>query len=134
MKNCPNCGAPSPVHDTRDVPYVYKDQTLTIPAVSGHFCGACGEVTLDKDAVDRYSALVGAFQRSIDRDVVDPTFILAVRRRLKLDQREAGAIFGGGDNAFSRYENGKTQPPKSLVKLLRLLDRHPELLDEVRAA
>lgn len=36
-------------------------------------------------------------------------------------------------NAFSRYENGKTNPPLALVKLLKLLDRHPELLDEVRA-
>ena len=132
MKNCPNCGAPSPVHDTRDVPYMYKDQTTTIPDISGHFCGTCGEVTLDRGDVDRYSALVGAFERSVDRDLVDPTFILGVRRRLKLDQREAGVIFGGGANAFSRYENGKVRPPLSLVKLLRLLDRHPELLAEVR--
>ncbi len=27
-------------------------------------------------------------------------------------------IFGGGVNAFSRYENGKTKPPLALVKLL----------------
>jgi len=63
---------------------------------------------------------------------VDPIYILTVRRKLGLDQREAGAIFGGGDNAFSRYENGKTRPPVSTVKLLQLLERHPELLDEVR--
>jgi HTH-type transcriptional regulator / antitoxin MqsA len=36
-------------------------------------------------------------------------------------------------NAFSRYETGKTRPPLALVKLLKLLDRHPELLSEVRA-
>ena len=30
-------------------------------------------------------------------------------------------------NAFSRYENGKNKPPLSLVKLLKMLDRHPEL-------
>jgi len=41
-------------------------------------------------------------------------------------------IFGGGPNAFSRYENGKTRPPLSLVQLFKLLDRHPELLDEIR--
>ncbi len=41
---------------------------------------------------------------------------------------------GGGVNAFSRYENGKTKPPLALVKLFKLLDRHPELLNEVRAA
>jgi HTH-type transcriptional regulator/antitoxin MqsA len=47
---------------------------------------------------------------------------------------EAADIFGGGANAFSRYENGKTKPSLALVKLLELLDRHPELLEEVRAA
>jgi HTH-type transcriptional regulator/antitoxin MqsA len=47
------------------------------------------------------------------------------------DQRQAAAIFGGGPNAFSRYENGKTKPPVALVKLLMLLDRHPKLLNEV---
>jgi len=37
-------------------------------------------------------------------------------------------------NAFSRYENGKTKPPLALVELLRVLDRHPELLSEIRTA
>jgi Antitoxin component of bacterial toxin-antitoxin system, MqsA len=43
------------------------------------------------------------------------------------------ARFGVGVNAFSRYENGKTKPPLALVKLLKMLDRHPDLLAEVRA-
>jgi len=47
---------------------------------------------------------------------------------------EATEIFGGGVNAFSRYENGKTKPPLALVKLLKVLNRHPDLLDEVKAA
>ena len=49
------------------------------------------------------------------------------------DQREAGEIFGGGVNAFSRYENVKTKPSLALVKLLKVLDRHPDLLAEVKA-
>jgi HTH-type transcriptional regulator / antitoxin MqsA len=57
-----------------------------------------------------------------------------LRRKLELDQREAAEIFGGGVNAFSRYENGKTRPPLALIKLLKVLDRHPELLQEVRAS
>ena len=47
-------------------------------------------------------------------------------------QRQAAELFGGGVNAFSRYENGKTKPPLALVKLFKLLDRHPDLLSEVR--
>jgi HTH-type transcriptional regulator/antitoxin MqsA len=36
-------------------------------------------------------------------------------------------------NAFSRYENGKTGP-LVLVKLLKVLDRHPDLPDEIKVA
>ena len=43
-------------------------------------------------------------------------------------------IFDGGVNAFSRYENGKTKLSLTLVKLLKVLDPHPDLLFEVRTA
>lgn len=133
MKNCPECGALSPAHATRDVPYTYKGKTAVIPAVTGFHCSACGEVTLDRDAVDRYSDLVGAFQRKVNSELVDPAYILAVRKKLRLNQHEAGEIFGGGVNAFSRYESGKARPHVSTVRLLKLLDQHPELLAELRS-
>lgn len=75
-----------------------------------------------------------AFNREVNAMLVDPAFIARVRRKLDLDQREAAQIFGGGVNAFSRYETGKSKPPVALVKLLKVLDRHPELLKEVMTA
>jgi HTH-type transcriptional regulator/antitoxin MqsA len=75
-----------------------------------------------------------AFSRQVNAATVDPAFIVKVRKKLALDQREAAEIFGGGVNAFSRYENGKTKPPLALVKLLKVLDRHPDLLDEIKVA
>ena len=74
-----------------------------------------------------------AFNKQVNAASVDPAFIVNVRKKLALDQREAAELFGGGVNAFSRYENGKTKPPLALVKLLKVLDRHPELLGEVRS-
>ncbi|MFP5393955.1 MAG: type II TA system antitoxin MqsA family protein [Gammaproteobacteria bacterium] len=134
MKNCPDCGDRAPMHDTRDVSYTYKGQSTVIPAVAGHYCASCGEVTLDRDQVDRYGDLVAEFQRKVNGAVVDPGYIRNVRKFLGLDQREAGEIFGGGVNAFSRYETGKAEPPLALIKLLGLLEHHPELLAEVRGA
>lgn len=131
---CPCCGAAELIHDTRDMSYTYKGDSTTIPAVTGDFCPACGEVVLSREHGDRYSELVGVFQRQVNAAYVDPTYIVKVRRKLDLDQRQAAELFGGGVNAFSRYENGKTKPPLALVKLLKLLDRHPNLLDEIRAA
>jgi len=130
---CPVCGAADLIHDTRDLPYIYKGETTTIPGVTGDFCTACDEVILDRVQGDRFSELVGAFQRQVNAAIVDPGFIVSVRKKLDLNQQEAGEIFGGGVNAFSRYEKGKTRPPLSLVKLFKLLDRHPELLGELRS-
>ena len=131
---CPSCGAANLIRDTRDLPYTYKGESTTIPEVEADYCPACGEVVLDRESGDRYSFLIGLFQREVNAAFVDPGYIAAIRKKLKLDQREAAEIFGGGVNAFSRYENGKTRPPLSLVKLLKLLEHHPDLLNEVRTA
>lgn len=131
---CPTCGAADLVHDTRDLPYTYKGESTTIPAVTGDFCSACGEAILERSESVRTSQLMLKFNKQVNAAIVDPEFIASVRKKLKLDQREAAEIFGGGVNAFSRYENGKTKPPLALVKLLKVLDRHPDLLSEIRAA
>ena len=129
---CPNCGAKKLVRDTRDVPYTYKGESTVLPQVTGEFCAACDESVLDAAESRRTMNLMLAFNKQVNASIVDPDFIASVRKKLDLDQREAGEIFGGGVNAFSRYENGKTKPPLALVKLLRVLDRHPDLLDEIR--
>lgn len=129
---CPSCAAADLVRDTRDLPYTYKSRSTVIAAVTGCFCPACGESVLDPDESARVSSAMLEFNRQVNAASVDPAFIAGVRRKLALDQREAAEIFGGGVNAFSRYENGKTRPPVALVKLLKVLDRHPELLQEVR--
>lgn len=134
MMKCPTCGAATLVHDTRDVPYTYKGESTTLPEVTGDFCTACDEFVLNAAESRRTMKLMLAFNKQVNASIVDPEFIVSVRKKLDLDQREAGEIFGGGVNAFSRYENGKTKPPLALVKLLKVLDRHPDLLSEVRAA
>ena len=131
---CPVCGAAKLIRDTRDLPYTYKGESTVIPAVTGDYCPACAESILDAAVSNRVMKEMREFSRQVNAAIVDPQFIAGVRKKLRLDQREAAEIFGGGVNAFSRYENGKTKPPLALVKLLKVLDRHPDLLNEVRAA
>ena len=131
---CPVCGAAEVVHDTRDLSYTYKGEATVIPAVTADFCPACDESITDMAETERVMREMQAFHKQVNAAIVDPGFIIAVRKKLNLGQREAAEIFGGGVNAFSRYENGKTKPPLALVKLLKLLERHPDLLNEVRAA
>ena len=131
---CPVCGAAELVHDIRDLPYTYKGETTVIPAVTADFCPACDESITDMAETERVMREMQAFNKQVNAAIVDPAFIVNVRKKLDLGQREAAEIFGGGINAFSRYENGKTKPPLALVKLLKLLDRHPDLLNEIKAA
>ncbi|MFK5984625.1 MAG: type II toxin-antitoxin system MqsA family antitoxin [Pseudomonadota bacterium] len=131
---CPVCGVAELVHDTRDQSYTYKGETTVLSAVSGDFCTACGESILNSEESRRTMNMMLEFHKQVNAAIIDPAFISEMRKKLHLDQREAAEIFGGGINAFSRYETGKTKPPLSLVKLLKVLNKHPELLSEVRAA
>lgn len=119
-------------HGKRDLSFAYRERALTVPQVSGWHCPVCDECEFDDGEGKRYSDAVDAFAAAVDRGIADS--LRATRKKLGLRQAEAGKLFGGGASAFSEYERGKTQPHKSTVLLLKLLDKHPELLDEVRAA
>lgn len=64
--------------------------------------------------------------------IPSPTTIRRVRQKLNLSQREAGGILKVGENAFDKYERGLVVPSGPTSQLLRLLDRHPELIEELR--
>jgi HTH-type transcriptional regulator / antitoxin MqsA len=130
---CPNCSGAELLLEKRDMTFTYKGETIIFPDVCGDYCPACGEGVFEAHTSTIISAKMKAFCKQVNAASVDPSFISAVRTKLALDQREAANIFGGGANAFSRYETGKTKPPLALVKLLKILDAHPELLVEVRA-
>lgn len=129
---CLVCGAAELISDTRDITYTYKGESTVISEVKGEFCPACNESITDAQESDRVMREMLAFNKQVNAARVDPIFIASVRKKLNLGQKEAADIFGGGVNAFSRYETGKTRPPLALVKLLQVLDRHPDLLKEIR--
>ena len=64
--------------------------------------------------------------------IPSPATIRKVREKLKLSQREAGGLLKVGENAFDKYERGLVEPSGPTSQLLRLLDHHPELVDELR--
>lgn len=130
---CPVCGSAELMHDTRHMPYTYKSENTIIEDVVGDYCTTCDEVILDSEESARVSAAMLAFNKQVNASIVDPNFITEVRKKIALTQQEAAELFGGGVNAFSRYETGKTKPPLALVKLFKLLDHHPELINEVKA-
>lgn len=99
--------------------------------MEGWLCSACGELEFeDAESAKRYFDRVSNLQQEIRNRQVEE--LRNIRKRLKLTQRQAAELFGGGANAFSDYVRGVAKPARSTVMLLHLLDHHPELLDELR--
>ena len=127
---CTSCGCSHMKHETNRTETIqHGDSTTTVTGLSGWFCVECGDGWLDDESSRRYGqagdALIIENREKIKREV------RRIRRKLGLTQKQAAALFGGGVNAFSRYERGEVEPGPSTVKLLHLLDKHPELLREV---
>lgn len=108
----------------------YGGEAVTLTGLAGWFCPACHDGIFDDGSSDRYSAagdeLVSRARQKSRAEV------RRIRKKLGLTQKQAAAIFGGGVNAFSRYERGEIEPNMATRHLLRLLDAHPGLLDEIR--
>jgi len=117
------------VHGAKDVSEEIGGEPFTVKNIAGWHCPVCGEIEFDAGEGQRYSNALEAAQRKATERRAQT--LRAARKKLKLSQAEAGKLFGGGASAFSEYERGKTQPHKSTVLLLRLLDKHPELLREL---
>ena len=97
----------------------------------GHYPAGEGDgvhVGKDMSVVDE---ALRALKEKID-GVPSPATIRRVRAKLKLSQREAGAILKVGQSAFDKYERGLVEPSGPTAQLIKVLDRHPEIADELR--
>lgn len=108
----------------------YKGETITVD-LPGYYPVGDG----DGVHVGRDMAVVDSALRSLKEKVEglpSPATIRRIRNKLKLSQREAGSVLRVGENAFDKYERGLIEPSGPTSQLLKVLDRHPELLDDLR--
>ena len=129
-QQCPGCGY-SDMQRREDHAETIRhgNHSVTVAELAGWFCPECDEAILDEESSHRYGQAGDELLRQ-HREAVRQE-IRRIRMKLGLTQRRAAELFGGGVNAFSRYERGEVEPGPSTVKLLHLLDKHPELLTEV---
>jgi HTH-type transcriptional regulator/antitoxin MqsA len=128
-RECLNCEDGQMTHEIRDVVYEYRGHQTSIPNISGWFCNYCNEVEFDKGEGNRYAQAISNFSQEIDRE--EAIELAKTRKKLKLTQREAARLTGGGANAFSRYERGQTKPMLAIINLFKILGKHPEILKEI---
>ena len=128
---CLNCEQADMVRRKKDTVIAYRGHQTTVRAIDGWHCPACGEVEFAGKEGERYAQALEKLRLKVDAQ--EAAELVRIRKKLGLSQRRAAEIAGGGVNAFSRYENGKAKPVAAVVNLFRLLDKHPELMDEIAA-
>lgn len=115
---------------TQPFTVAYKGQSVVVE-LPGYYSSGDGEGVAVGDDMEVVDAALRALKERID-GIPAPTTIRRVRTKLKLSQREAGALFKVGENAFDKYERGLIEPSGPTIQLMTLLEKHPELLDELR--
>lgn len=123
---CPECGHPEMVTRVCDEILSYGGKSVILHDMKGDFCPECGEGVWDAESYRRYTEEQTKLLDSVRSE------IRSIRKRLKMTQEALAAAVGVGKMAFSRYERGQSRPAAPLVSLLRLMDRHPELLAEIQ--
>jgi len=120
---CPETGHPM-VREVRPMTIEYKGHSLEVD-MPGWYCEHCGEgVHSGKDMVVSDRAL-NRLKAEVD-GLLLPETVKRIRKRLKLTQKAAGTIIGGGPNAFQKYESGEVLISKAIASALLLLDSNPD--------
>lgn len=129
LEHCPLCGEKSYQHRVKSMTLHYKSQPITVKQ-PGYWCSSCNDGVIggeDRKATQKELQT----QRAKIDGLLPPDEIKKIREQLNLTQQQAGELFGGGVNAFSRYERGETPVPRALSQIFTLLHAHPELLPEL---
>jgi HTH-type transcriptional regulator/antitoxin MqsA len=134
MKNrsCTSCGGSERVPFRGETFRIsHRGLSAAVNGLSGWRCDDCGEIEFDPRSATRYGAAGDKLVLQAREN--ERSELRRIRRKLGLTQAMAAKLSGGGHNAFSRYERGEAAPLPAVVNLFRLLDRHPELLAELRS-
>jgi HTH-type transcriptional regulator / antitoxin MqsA len=126
---CPETGKPM-ARGTRPMKISYKDESVTID-MPGWYCAESGESIHTGDDMKVSDAALKELKIKVD-GLLPADEVRRIRKKLGLTQRLAGTILGGGQNAFQKYESGETLTSKAISNLLRVLERHPREVNELK--
>jgi len=129
-EHCAACGS-SELIELQEVNHVthrdIKGQVVTFFSE----CKTCGsEVVTDNQSKKNKRSLM-AFKKTCD-GLLSGQEITAIREKLAITQGEAASIFGGGSNAFTKYENDDVMQSVAMDKLIRLAYESPDVFSRLR--
>lgn len=105
--------------------YNANKNSKTIDVLLKKLCGACQKTVMAKYGKKPTTEQINNLYASLN-GLLSSAEVRSIREKLKLTQKQAAIICGGGPNSFSRYERGVATPIRATSNLLRLLNKYPE--------
>lgn len=129
---CPMCEEGHLAPATHELRVKLGERAITVPDLEHYVCDQCGADPVLTEQIRRNERRIADAKRS-EEGLLAGDDIRAIRERFGLTQQEAAALFGGGTNAFSKYERGNVIQSVAMDRLLRLASAQPCLLDQLRS-
>ena len=129
MSNCKLCKSED-VSDYVEAEEVsYKGSSLQV-SIAYSLCNNCDREFISKPQILQNEAALRAAKKDYD-GLLSSEEIIRARRTLSLTQEQAARVFGGGRNAFSKYERGEVSQSVAMDKLIRICLNHREVFHEL---
>lgn len=128
---CPICGDEK-LHEVQRLVTRESDGYVKKVPFHASVCESCSCETLtEKQALFNKRAMTN-FYREVD-GLLTGEEIKHIRLALNLTQAEASTVFGGGKNAFTKYEKGDVTQSYAMDKLIRTAKAVPEAFEYLSA-
>ena len=129
--HCPVCGSDSLTRGTHDLEIPWAGQKIVVSNLEHYDCPVCGADPAFPDQIRRNGLKIADAKR-LAQGLLTADEIREVRERLGLSQAGAAALFGGGANAFSKYERGEVIQSVPMDRLLRVVSAYPFVTSAIR--
>ena len=129
MTNCKLCKSEQVNQFSEIETIIYKGNELSVE-MEYSACEDCRREFVSKQQILKNDARIRDAKKAVD-GLLTSTEILEARENLGLTQEQASLVFGGGRNAFSKYERAEVSQSSSMDKLIRMCLKHPNVFREL---
>jgi HTH-type transcriptional regulator/antitoxin MqsA len=127
---CPVCDSNSLRATRYSDQFVHGGTKILVEDLEKYDCSECHSDPILPDQVRRNQVKIADAKRRAD-GLLTSDMIRSYRVRLGLSQSAAANVFGGGDNAFSKYERGEVIQSFQMDRLLRLALDLPSAMSQL---
>jgi len=131
MASCKICKSVDILNLEDQETFSYKGEELSF-TIEYSICNSCEREFIEKGQIKRNDQKIQDVKRHFD-GLLGSKEIQDIRKSLRITQQQAAQIFGGGKNAFSKYENGKVAQSNAMDKLIRMTAEFPIVFQKLQS-